>query len=744
MSTKQLEQVDLNIGGMTCSSCVATVERALNKVPGVQATVNLATETAHILAPEEVKTSELIDAVKKSGYEARLRTDESESFSNTRGLGIRVLLALVLTIPVIAISMWHDLHHRVEDFLLNQLQNFGLPLPLYSATAWLAIALSAPVVLLFAWPIHRAALRNFTHPTMDNLISVGSLTAFIWSIYANSTGAGDIYAEVAATVVTLIMVGRYLEARAKKNAGSALANLLSLNSKEVTVANGILETITPIAQVRVGDHCVVRPGDRIPVDGVIVKGTSALDTSFVTGESLPVDVSVGDLVMAGSINRGGRLVVEAQRVGSETELSRITKMVLTAQTEKAPIQRLADRISSIFVPIVFLLSIGTLITWLATGASTQKAVSAAVALLVIACPCALGLATPVALLVASGRGARKGIVLRKPRALELAPKIDTIVFDKTGTITSGSMQIMNSAKSISNFAKLGISDSEAQSAIFTVARESNHPVARAVSESLSTTGVSRLDFSELQETSGVGVAARVTIGQQQLPVIIGSPDAVRRATLNLPNEIDDAISHARRNGNSVVVVAIDGLAISAFEVGDRIKEDAAAAISEIRSRGITTWLISGDNENTSRSIASQVGIPQENVIASASPEMKIEKVKELRADGASVLMIGDGVNDAAALAEADLSIAMGTGTDTAISVADITLMRPNLGAVIESLDLSRRTLQTIRMNLGWAFVYNVIGMPIAALGYLNPMISGGAMALSSLFVVMNSLRIARK
>ena len=729
---------------MTCSSCVATVERALNKVPGVQATVNLATETAHILAPEEVKTSELIDAVKKSGYEARLRTDESESFSNTRGLGIRVLLALVLTIPVIAISMWHDLHHRVEDFLLNQLQNFGLPLPLYSATAWLAIALSTPVVLFLAWPIHRAALRNFTHPTMDNLISVGSLTAFIWSIYANSTGAGDIYAEVAATVVTLIMVGRYLEARAKKNAGSALANLLSLNSKEVTVANGILETITPIAQVRVGDHCVVRPGDRIPVDGVIVKGTSALDTSFVTGESLPVDVSVGDLVMAGSINRGGRLVVEAQRVGSETELSRITKMVLTAQTEKAPIQRLADRISSIFVPIVFLLSIGTLITWLATGASTQKAVSAAVALLVIACPCALGLATPVALLVASGRGARKGIVLRKPRALELAPKIDTIVFDKTGTITSGSMQIMNSAKSISNFAKLGISDSEAQSAIFTVARESNHPVARAVSESLSTTGVSRLDFSELQETSGVGVAARVTIGQQQLPVIIGSPDAVRRATLNLPHEIDDAISHARRNGNSVVVVAIDGLAISAFEVGDRIKEDAAAAISEIRSRGITTWLISGDNENTSRSIASQVGIPQENVIASASPEMKIEKVKELRADGASVLMIGDGVNDAAALAEADLSIAMGTGTDTAISVADITLMRPNLGAVIESLDLSRRTLQTIRMNLGWAFVYNVIGMPIAALGYLNPMISGGAMALSSLFVVMNSLRIASK
>ena len=729
---------------MTCSSCVATVERALNKVPGVQATVNLATETAHILAPEDVKTSDLIDAVKKSGYEARLRTDESESFSNSRGLGVRVLLALVLTIPVIAISMWHDLHNRIEDFLLNQLQNFGLPIPLYSATAWLAITLSAPVVLLLAWPIHRAALRNITHPTMDNLISVGSLTAFIWSIYANSTGAGDIYAEVAATVVTLIMVGRYLEARAKKSAGLALANLLSLNSKEVTVANGMLETITPIAHVRVGDHCVVRPGDRIPVDGVIVKGTSALDTAFITGESLPVDIKAGDRVLAGSINRGGHIVVEAQRVGSETELSRITKMVLTAQTEKAPIQRLADRISSIFVPIVFLLSIGTLVAWLASGASTQKAVSAAVALLVIACPCALGLATPVALLVASGRGARKGIVLRKPSALEVAPKIDTIVFDKTGTITSGSMQIINSAQSHSNVAKLGIPESEVNSAIFTVARESNHPVARAVSESLLSHGASRLDFSELQESSGVGVAARVSIGQQQLPVLIGSPDAVRRATLNLPNEIEDAISHARQNGNSVVAVAIDGLAISSFEVGDRIREDAAEAISEIRSRGITTWLISGDNETATRSIASHVGIPQENVISSASPEKKIEKVKELKADGASVLMIGDGVNDAAALANADLSIAMGTGTDTAISIADLTLMRPNLGAVIESLDLSRRTLQTIRMNLGWAFIYNVIGMPIAALGYLNPMISGGAMALSSLFVVVNSLRIARK
>ena len=729
---------------MTCSSCVATVERALNKVPGVQATVNLATETAHILAPEDVKTSDLIDAVKKSGYEARLRTDESESFSNSRGLGVRVLLALVLTIPVIAISMWHDLHNRIEDFLLNQLQNFGLPIPLYSATAWLAITLSAPVVLLLAWPIHRAALRNITHPTMDNLISVGSLTAFIWSIYANSTGAGDIYAEVAATVVTLIMVGRYLEARAKKSAGSALANLLSLNSKEVTVANGILETITPIAHVRVGDHCVVRPGDRIPVDGVIVKGTSALDTAFIAGESLPVDIKAGDRVLAGSINRGGHIVVEAQRVGSETELSRITKMVLTAQTEKAPIQRLADRISSIFVPIVFLLSIGTLVAWLASGASTQKAVSAAVALLVIACPCALGLATPVALLVASGRGARKGIVLRKPSALEVAPKIDTIVFDKTGTITSGSMQIINSAQSHSNVAKLGIPESEVNSAIFTVVRESNHPVARAVSESLLSHGASRLDFSELQESSGVGVAARVSIGQQQLPVLIGSPDAVRRATLNLPNEIEDAISHARQNGNSVVAVAIDGLAISSFEVGDRIREDAAEAISEIRSRGITTWLISGDNETSTRSIASHVGIPQENVISSASPEKKIEKVKELKADGASVLMIGDGVNDAAALANADLSIAMGTGTDTAISIADLTLMRPNLGAVIESLDLSRQTLQTIRMNLGWAFIYNVIGMPIAALGYLNPMISGGAMALSSLFVVVNSLRIARK
>lgn len=742
MSTKQLEQVDLNIGGMTCSSCVAAVERALNKVPGVQATVNLATETAHILAPEDIKTSDLIDAVKKSGYEAKLRTDESESFSNTRGLGFRVLISILLTIPIVTISMWHDLHHRIEEFLLNQLENLNLPLPLYSATAWLAIALSTSVVLILAWPIHRTAIRNITHPTMDNLISVGSLTAFIWSIYANSTGAGDIYAEVAATVVTLIMLGRYLESRAKKSAGSALANLLSLNPKEVTVAHGILETITPIAQVRVGDHCVVRPGDRIPVDGIIVKGSSALDTSFVTGESLPVDVNVGDQVIAGSINRGGRLVVEAQRVGSETELSRITKMVLEAQTEKAPIQRLADRISSIFVPIVFILAIGTLATWLATGASTQKAVSAAVALLVIACPCALGLATPVALLVASGRGAKMGIVLRKPRALELAPKIDTIVFDKTGTITSGSMRVLNSSQSLDQLAKLRLTEAEIHSAIYTVARESNHPVARAVSDSLEKLGAQRSTFTELQETPGVGVAARVSVGERQLPVLIGAPDAVRRATLNLPTDLESAITSARSNGNSVVAVAIDGLALASYEVGDRIKDDAHEAISELRSRNITTWLISGDNETTSRSIATQVGIPQENVLAAATPEMKIEKIKSLQQDGASVLMVGDGVNDAAALAEADLSIAMGTGTDTAISVADITLMRPNLGAVIQSLDLSRRTLQTIRMNLGWAFIYNVIGMPIAALGYLNPMISGGAMALSSLFVVLNSMRLS--
>ncbi|MEY3103558.1 MAG: hypothetical protein RL256_580, partial [Actinomycetota bacterium] len=430
-----IEQVDLNIEGMTCSSCVATVERSLNKVPGAKATVNLATETAHILVPQGTATKALIDAVKAAGYSAKLRTDESESFSNTRRLGLRVFLSLLLTIPVIVLSMWHSLHFQLDDYLLDVIADLGLPAPLYSPTGWLVIALSAPVVLILAWPIHRAALRNLLHPTMDNLISLGSLTAFIWSIYANSTGAGDIYAEVAASVVTFIIFGRYLESIAKRRAGSALSHLLSLNPKEVIILRGGEEVIAPIENLVVGDKCVIRAGERFPTDGVVVEGASSVDNSLLTGESIPVEVKPGSNVIAGAINQGGRLVIEARRVGSDTELSRITKMVLAAQSEKAPIQKLADRISGVFVPIVLLIAAATLATWLALGNDLAPSISAAVAVLVIACPCALGLATPVALLVASGRGARSGVIMRKVSVLEVAPKIDTVIFDKTGTLT---------------------------------------------------------------------------------------------------------------------------------------------------------------------------------------------------------------------------------------------------------------------------------------------------------------------
>lgn len=736
-----LEQIDLSINGMTCSSCVATVERALNKVPGAQATVNLATESAHVMVPNGTTTKVLLDAVKSAGYSAKLRSDESESFSNTRNLGWRLILAIILTIPVITISMWHSIHYRVDELILDQLEHFGIPAPLYSPWGWLAIALSAPVVLLLAWPIHRAALRNLLHPTMDNLISLGSLTALTWSIYANSTGVGDIYAEVAAAVITFIMFGRYLESIAKRRAGSALAQLLSLHPKEVTILRGGEEVRAPIANLQIGDHCVVRPGERFPTDGVVLEGISSVDNSLLTGESLPIEVAVGSSVSAGAINQGGRLIIEARRVGSDTELSRITKMVLAAQAEKAPIQRLADRISGIFVPLVLLLAVITLSTWLALGNAISPSISAAVALLVIACPCALGLATPVALLVASGKGASNGIILRRAATLETATKIDTVVLDKTGTLTTGVMQLQSTVAAQSK--AISINLLEIEIAVHAVTRESNHPVAQAIANSLNQRGVARKPLSDYLETPGQGVAARVELGGRQLPVLIGTPESIRRATVELPIELESAVSGARERGNSISLVAIDGIAVLAYEVGDTIREDSAAAIASFQNRGIEVWLVTGDNELSANRVATAVGIPSSHVIAHATPEAKISKVEELRRAGRRVLMIGDGVNDAAALSAADLSMAMGTGTDTAIASADITLIRSTLIAALDALSLSKSTLRIIRANLGWAFIYNVIGMPIAAIGALSPMYAGGAMALSSLFVVLNSLRLNR-
>ena len=741
--SRSLEQIDLSIEGMTCSSCVATVERALNKVEGAQAAVNLATESAHILVPPGTKPNELIEAVKKSGYTAKLRADETESFSYSNNLGKRSLASVLLTFPIILFSMWHSVHFRIDEFIIDQLNRFNLPLPLYSPTGWLLIALSAPVVLLIAWPIHRAALRNFLHPTMDNLISLGSLAAFSWSIYANSTGSGEIFAEVAASVVTFITFGRYLESRAKRRAGSALAALLSLNPKEVRILRGSEEVTASIKNLAVGDRCVIRPGERIPTDGVVIDGVSSVDTSFITGESLPIEVFPGSEVIAGALNIQGRLVVESRRVGSDTELSRITKMVLTAQTEKAPIQRRADQISSIFVPIVLLISTLTLGIWLWLGNSVESSISAAVAVMVIACPCALGLATPVALLVATGKGASQGIVLRKTSVLERAPSITTVVFDKTGTLTTGVMKVQNIIAPDLGGQALPISAPEILKAVHALEKESNHPIAQAIVRELSTQGIGRLTFSEFSEVPGQGLAARVNFGEKQLPVLIGTSESIRRATVSFHHHIESGLAQARLNGNSVAVVAIDGIACALFEVGDSIKSDAKDAIQMLRDEGIESWLLTGDQENAAHHIAELAGISSKNVISLATPERKLSKIKELRANGAKVLFIGDGVNDAAAMAESDLSMAMGTGTDTAIATADITLMKASLKSALAALALSKKTLRIIRGNLFWALIYNVILIPIAAAGLLNPMLASAAMAASSLLVVFNSLRLSR-
>ena len=738
-----LEQIDLSISGMTCSSCVGRVEKSLNEVPGAKASVNLATDSAHILIPRGANPKDLIAAVVKAGYSAKLRGDGYESFSHSRAMGFRLIAAILLTIPVITLSMWHQLHMQVDKFILTQLDSLNIAAPLYSPTGWLVIALSAPVVLLIGWPIHRAAIKNISHPSMDNLISLGSLTALIWSIYANSTGNGNIYSEVGASVVTFIVLGRYLESRAKRRAGSSLAHLLSLTPKQVIIIRGGQEITAHIANLVIGDHCLVKAGQAIPTDGIVIQGSSAIDNSLLTGESLPVDVQAGASVIAGAINLNSPIVIEAKRVGSDTELARITKMVLTAQGEKAPIQRLADRISNVFVPIVIALAIGTFATWYGLGNSLTDSITASVAVLIIACPCALGLATPVALLVASGKGATNGIILRKSSSLEIATKIDTAIFDKTGTLTTGVMKVQNITIADLGAAAPKISTSDLLIAVHSLEHESSHPIALAITKSLREQGIARRKFADYVESAGMGIAARMQFGDTQMPVLIGTPASIRRATVSLHPQLEDAISSALSKGNSVALVAVDGVAMALFEVGDSLRVDARQTISALKSRNIDSWLISGDSQEAATQIADQVGIALSNVIAQATPDQKIAKVKELRSSGRKVLMIGDGINDAAALSEADLSMALGTGTDTAISSADITLMRPTLATAISALNLSAKTLRIIRVNLGWAFFYNVIGIPIAALGFLNPMYAGGAMAVSSLLVVLNSLRLNR-
>ena len=748
-----LAPITLSVQGMTCSSCVNSVEKALNKVEGVSATINFATETAHILAPADMNPKDLIKIVEKAGYEASLLVDAQSVTLHSKKSARAFFFAFIFAVPAVAISMVMSWHHQIDMWVHEILDNFGLPHPLYSATTWVVIALSAPVVLLVAYPIHKAALRNITHPTMDNLISMGSLAAFGWSIYANATGAGDVYTEVAAGVIFFVILGRYLETRAKAKASSALTSLLALGSKEVTIVRGGFPLIVPIEQLQIGDEFEVRPGDRIATDGIVVKGESAVDNSMLTGETKPIDVRPGSAVIGASLNHNGRLIVRATRVGSDTELARITAMVISAQGTKAPIQRLADRISAVFVPIVTVLAIATFAGWYYTGSSLTQSISIAITVLVIACPCALGLATPVALLVASGRGAARGIVLREPRVLEVARNVDTVVFDKTGTLTEGVMLVQEATISTAAGAVLGRSFAEivtAQNIVGSAgAIESlnNHPIALSITKyALANAGQatsSRPTFavSDFSVTPGSGAAGRVSIGGQSPVVLIGSPAAVAHSSTEFHSEISSAIERGQAAGLTLAVLAWDGVALAVFAVGDQLKSDAAATVAELRDMGITPWLVTGDSSEVAASVATTVGIDAAHVVSHAMPETKLEIVERMKSEGHTVLMIGDGINDAAALTAANLSMAMGTGTDTAINSADITLMNTGLGSVISALKLSKKTLKIIRLNMGWALIYNVIGIPIAAAGLLSPLYAAAAMAASSVLVVTNSLRI---
>jgi Cu+-exporting ATPase len=696
---------------------------------------------------------DLIKIVEKAGYSATLLVDAQSVTLHSKKSARAFFFAFIFAVPAVAISMVMSWHHQIDMWVHQILDNFGLPHPLYSATAWVVIALSAPVVLLVAYPIHKAAYRNLMHPTMDNLISMGSLAAFGWSIYANATGAGDVYTEVAAGVIFFVILGRYLETRAKAKASSALTSLLALGSKEVTIVRGGFPLIVPIEQLQIGDEFEVRPGDRIATDGIVVKGESAVDNSMLTGETKPVDVRPGSSVIGASINHNGRLIVRATRVGSDTELARITAMVISAQGTKAPIQRLADRISAVFVPIVTVLAIGTFAGWYFTGSTLTKSISIAITVLVIACPCALGLATPVALLVASGRGAARGIVLREPRVLEVARNVDVVLFDKTGTLTEGVMLVQEATISTAAGAVLGRSFAEIVTTQNIVASagaiesQNNHPIALSITKyALANAGQaapSRPTFavSDFSVTPGSGAAGRVSIGGQSPVVLIGSPAAVAHSSTEFHSEIKSAIERGQAAGLTLAVLAWDGVALGVFAVGDQLKSDAAETVATLQGMGITPWLVTGDSSEVAASVATTVGIDAAHVISHALPETKLEIVERIKSEGHTVLMIGDGINDAAALTAADLSMAMGTGTDTAINSADITLMNTGLGSVISALKLSTKTLKIIRLNMGWAFIYNVVGLPIAAAGLLTPLYAAAAMAASSVLVVTNSLRI---
>ena len=759
-SDLKTRQVNLSLTGMTCSSCVSTIEKSLNKIPGVQAAVNLAMESAHIIAPPNVSEKVLISAVESAGYKASAFKGERESFEKSNRLGIRLLLTFALTLPILSISMIESWHQYLDKLLLpiidntNQFfaernSNFVLSYPIAPISIWLVVALSIFVVIVLAWPIHRAAIKNLLNPTMDTLVSLGSLISLGWSIYSLATYQAkdemlNVYTEVSASVIFFVMLGRYLEHRAKRKAGSALAELFKLSASEVEVQAAGGNITIPIDQLQVGDVFVVKPGDRIATDGQVISGYTTINNAFLTGEVTPIEINLNDLVYAGSINNNGNILVKATRIGSDTELARITRMILAAQSEKAPAQQLADKISRVFVPVVLLLSIATFTAWYLTQADLAKSITTAVAVLVIACPCALGLATPIALMVASGKAAKSGIVIRSPRSIEKAVGITDAVFDKTGTITTGQMVLLEMTL-INNpltSSSTAISTSELLSYALSIESMDSHPIAVALTAALQKQGVTKFEVSDFEHSTGVGVAARVKSDSSanSKAVLIGSPLSIARATTEFSPKLTEAINSATQRANSVAVLAIDGLAYGVFEIGDQIKPESKLAIERLHKAGINTWLVTGDSESAGISMGASVGIPIDHIFATATPEDKLAFVENLQQKG-KVLMIGDGINDAAAIAKSDLSMAMGSGTDTAIAAADITLIRPSLIAVLDALAISQKSVRIIKSNLGWAFFYNLAFIPVAASGNLSPMYAAGAMSLSSLFVVLNSLRI---
>ncbi len=735
------KDIELEIGGMTCASCANRIEKKLNRLDGVTATVNYATEKARVQAPDGLDPSALISEVEKTGYSASLPQapeaggeEAAAEQGEDRELGelrARLIVSSLLAIPVIVLAM-------VERFQFEYWQ-------------WASLTLAAPVIVWGAFPFHRAAWLNLKHgaATMDTLISVGTVSAFLWSLYAlflgtagepgmthpfeltiaPSDGASNIYLEVAAGVTMFILAGRYFELRSKRRASSAMRALLELGAKDVVVLRDGEETRIRIEDLEVGDEFIARPGEKIATDGVVVAGNSAVDASMLTGEPVPVEVGEGDPVTGATVNAGGRLVVRASRVGSDTQLAQMAKMVEDAQSGKAEVQRLADRISGIFVPVVIAIAAGTLGAWLGAGFPVEAAFTAAVAVLIIACPCALGLATPTALLVGTGRGARMGVLIKGPEVLESTRKVDTVVLDKTGTVTAGRMALVDviPAEGTDRERLLALAGA--------LENASEHPIAQAIAKAATEETGGLATPEDFANVEGKGVQG-VVDGHA---VLVGRESLLAEWSQYLPTGLAEAKSRAEGQGRTAIAVSWDGEPRGVLVVADTVKPTSAEAIGQLKELGLEPILLTGDNETAARQVAGQVGIDE--VIAEVLPGDKVDVVRELQEKGKVVAMVGDGVNDAPALAQADLGLAMGTGTDVAIEAADITLVRGDLRSAGDAIRLSRKTLGTIKTNLFWAFAYNTAAIPLAALGLLNPMLAGAAMAFSSVFVVGNSLRL---